>query len=270
MFSISQASVGDKPMRGLFVPLLLLPVILTGCAYSTTLSPPSDSRNIHFSATVPVDLESLPLSAMYRSKKCTRTRTSGSGKSYEVPGVNSTKYPLSVTATGDVTADIPVNGGGYCDWQLSNIKFKVQLKNPQAIDPEIADNFGFETVFVTDHNAPQAFNGGYISHRGDFSESLLLFPLIRESFLGKHEKIFALVGENDMLIYQLSGTENIQFTVNYEKEMISHWTGVKEKKEGNKSVITYPNGEKESKAMRYPNYKKLLKIREERKNNVQH
>ena len=107
-------------MRGLFVPLLLLPVILTGCAYSTTLSPPADSRNIHFSATVPADLESLPLSAMYRSKKCTRTRTSGSGKSYEVPGVNSARYPLTVTATGDVTTDIPVNGGGYCDWQLSN------------------------------------------------------------------------------------------------------------------------------------------------------
>ncbi|MEQ4786224.1 hypothetical protein ABN070_05945 [Morganella morganii] len=55
-------------MRGLFVPLLLLPVVLTGCTYSTTLAPPTDSRNIHFSATVPVDLESLPLSAMYPQK----------------------------------------------------------------------------------------------------------------------------------------------------------------------------------------------------------
>ncbi|HDS3816288.1 TPA: hypothetical protein RG697_001175 [Morganella morganii] len=116
MFSANQVSAGNK----LIVVVLLLPVILTGCAYSTTLSPPSDNRNIHFSATVPVDLESLPLSAMYRSKKCTRTRTNGSGKSYEVPGFNSARYPLTVTATGDVTTDIPVNGGGYCDWQLSN------------------------------------------------------------------------------------------------------------------------------------------------------
>lgn len=116
MFSANQVSAGNK----LTVTVLLLPVILTGCAYSTTLSPPADSRNIHFSATVPADLESLPLSAMYRSKKCTRTRTSGSGKSYEVPRFNSTKYTLSVIVTGDVTTDIPVNGGGYCEWQPSN------------------------------------------------------------------------------------------------------------------------------------------------------
>ncbi|WP_082981239.1 hypothetical protein [Morganella psychrotolerans] len=174
--------------NNLFITLLLSPVVLTGCSYSTTLSPSVDSRKIHFSATVPDDLESLPLSAMYRSKKCTRTRTSGSGKSYEVPGFNSTKYPLSATSAGNVTADIPVSGGGYCDWQLSNIKFEVKLKNPQTIDPIITDNFGFEAVFITDNNAPQAFNGGYIPHRGDFSESLLLFPLVRESFLDGYKK----------------------------------------------------------------------------------
>ncbi|EMO4161313.1 hypothetical protein [Morganella morganii] len=208
-------------MRGLFVPLLLLPVILTGCAYNTTLSPPADSRNIHFSATVPADLESLPLSAMYRSKKCTRTRTrtSGSGKSYEVPGFNSTKYPLSVTASGDVTADIPVNGGGYCDWQLSNIKFEVRMKEPQIIESGISDNFGFKTVFITDNNAPQAFNGGYTSHKGDFNESLLLFPFISEYFLGGHKKTIEVIGESDMLTYRLSGTNNIHLMVVYDKMM---------------------------------------------------
>ncbi|HBN5711010.1 hypothetical protein Q4R38_02695 [Morganella morganii] len=269
MFSISQASVGDKPMRGLFVPLLLLPVVLTGCTYSTTLAPPTDSRNIHFSATVPVDLESLPLSAMYRSKKCTRTRTSGSGKSYEVPRFNSTKYPLSITATGDVTTDIPVNGGGYCDWQLSNIKFEVRLKNPQAIDPEIIDNFGFETVFITDNNAPQAFNGGYIPYKGNFNETILLFPFMREFFLGGYKKSFLIVADQTSKTYRLSGTDNIHLIVNYERDMMSYWTDIKGKKEGNKTVITYPNGEEERKSKSYSDYKKLLKIYEERKNHVQ-
>lgn len=255
--------------NSLRLTVLLPAVILTGCAYSTTLSPPTDSRNIHFSATVPADLESLPLSAMYRSEKCTRNRTSGSGKSYEVPGFNSAKYPLSITATGDVSADIPVNGGGYCDWQLSNIKFEVQLKNPQMIDSGITTNHGFETVFITDNNAPQAFNGGYISHQGDFGESLLLFPLISELFLGKHEKIFWLISESDSRTYRLSGTDNVHLTVNYERDMLSRWTGVKEKKEGNSPIMTYPNGEIDPDPEIYPNYKKLLKIREERKSNVQ-
>ncbi|WP_413482229.1 hypothetical protein [Morganella psychrotolerans] len=242
--------------------LLLSSVILSGCSYSTTLSPPADSRKIHFSATVPDDLESLPLSAMYRSKKCTRTRTSGSGKSYEVPGFNSTKYPLSATSAGNVTADIPVSGGGYCDWQLSNIKFEVKLKNPQGVDVEITRNHGFETVFITDNNAPQAFNGGYENHRGDFNKSLLLFPFVSEYFLGGHKKTFLLVGESDMLTYRLSGSDNIHLTVNYERDMISRWTGVKEKKEGNSPVITYPNGEIDPDPESDPDYKKLVEIRD--------
>ncbi|OBU13527.1 hypothetical protein [Morganella psychrotolerans] len=249
--------------NNILVTLLLSSVIVSGCSYSTTLSPPVDSRKIHFSATVPDDdLESLPLSAMYRSKKCTRTRTSGSGKSYEVPGFNSTKYPLSTTSTRNVTADIPVSGGGNCDWQLSNIKFEIKLKNSQAIDPEITKNHGFETVFITDNNAPQAFNGGYENHRGDFNKSLLLFPLISEDFLGGYEKIFWLIGESDMLTYRLSGSNNIHLTVNYEKNMMTHWTGVKEKKEGNSPVMTYPNGEIDPDPEIFPDYKKLVEMRD--------
>ncbi|OBU13526.1 hypothetical protein [Morganella psychrotolerans] len=248
--------------NNIITTLLLSSVILSGCSYSTTLSPPADSRKIHFSATVPDELESLPLSAMYRSEKCTRTRTSGSGKSYEVPGFNSTKYPLSATSAGNVTADIPVRGGGYCDWQLSNIKLEVKLKNPQTVDPGITDNFGFKTVFITDNNAPQAFNGGYENHRGDFNKSLLLFPLISEVFLGKHEKIFWLIGESDMLTYRLSGSDNIHLTVNYEKNMMTHWTGVKEKKEGNSPVMTYPDGEIDPDPEIFPDYKKLVEMRD--------
>lgn len=67
-------------MHGFCVPVLLSAVILTGCAYSTTLAPPADSRNIHFSATVPADLESLPLSAMYRSKKLFSVNPSSADK----------------------------------------------------------------------------------------------------------------------------------------------------------------------------------------------
>ncbi len=244
--------------------LLLSSVILSGCSYSTTLSPPADSRKIHFSATVPDDLESLPLSAMYRSKKCTRTRTKGNGDSYTVPGFNAEKYPLTRVSPGVFSADIPAEGGGSCDWKLSNIKFEVKLKNPQTIDPGITDNFGFKTVFITDNNAPQAFNGGYIPYQGDLNKALLLFPFISEKFLGGHKKIFWLIGESDMLTYRLSGTNNIRLTVNYEKDMISYWTGVKEKKEGNRTVITYPNGEEERESESYPNYKKLVEMRDAR------
>ncbi|MEG0434797.1 MAG: hypothetical protein RR510_16700 [Morganella sp. (in: enterobacteria)] len=199
---------------------------------------------------------------MYRSKKCTRTRTKGNGDSYTVPGFNAEKYPLTRVSPGVFSADIPAEGGGSCDWQLSNIKLEVKLKNPQVVDSIITDNFGFEVVFITDNNAPQVFNGGYIPHKGDFNESLLLFPLARESFLDGYKKTFSLIGSDRMLTYRLSGAENVHITINYERDMISYWTGVKEKKPGNKTSLKYPNGEIEYNSEIYPDYKKLVEMRD--------
>ncbi|MDR5685960.1 hypothetical protein [Morganella morganii] len=250
--------------NSLRLTVLLPAVILTGCAYSTTLSPPTDSRNIHFSATVPADLESLPLSAMYRSEKCTRNRTSGSGKSYEVPGFNSAKYPLSITATGDVSADIPVNGGGYCDWKLSNIVFEVKLRDPAKIEPLISKNHGEEATFVFDNHAPATFDGGYEKQTGDVNEELILFPLITESFIGGHEKSFWLIGKYETLTYKVKNVKNINLTIDYKSDMKTHRIGIKKKEENAMATFIYPDGEQEKTRELFPEYKKLMKMYNDR------
>ncbi|MCU6213115.1 hypothetical protein KWH78_18605, partial [Morganella morganii] len=145
------------------------------------------------------------------------------------------------------------------------LTYEVRLKHPHTVDPEITDNFGFKTVFITGNYAPAVFNGGYIPHRGDFRGNLLLFPFIRDIFLGKQEKTFHLVADENMITYRLAGAENIHLTVDYEQGMLSRWTDIKEKKPGNKTVITYPDGEEERESEIYPDYKKLLKIREARR-----
>ncbi len=246
------------------LPLLPILLLSQGCVQNTAFSPPVNGKLIHFSATVPDALESLPLSAVYRSKKCTRTEYDSRDKPYEVAKTNRADYPLTAV-NGRVSAAVPVSGGGYCDWTLSSLTYEVRLKHPHTVDPEITKNYGFETVFITGNYAPAVFNGGYIPHRGDFSESLLLFPLIRERRLGKHETIFNLVAEDDMVTYRLAGAENIHLTVDYEQGMLSRWTDIKENKPENKSVMTYPDGEEEQKGKIYPSYKKLLKIREARR-----
>ncbi|WP_336432951.1 hypothetical protein [Providencia stuartii] len=44
---------------------------LHGCAANNSMfSPPLDGENIHFTATVPNELEALPISATYRSEIC--------------------------------------------------------------------------------------------------------------------------------------------------------------------------------------------------------
>ncbi|MCU6213439.1 hypothetical protein KWH78_20360, partial [Morganella morganii] len=68
-----------------------------------------------------------------------------------------------------------------------------------------------------------------------------------------------------MVTYRLAGAENIHLTVDYEQGMLSRWTDIKENKPENKSVMTYPDGEEEIEGEIYPDYKKLLKIREARR-----
>ncbi|QXO44770.1 hypothetical protein JC862_09980 [Morganella morganii] len=66
---------------------------------------------------------------------------------------------------------------------------------------------------------------------GDFSETLLLFPFMREFFLDGHKKSFLIVSDQTSKTYRLFGANNIHLIVNYERDMMSYWTDIKEKKE---------------------------------------
>ncbi|PHM42645.1 hypothetical protein [Xenorhabdus szentirmaii] len=161
---------------------LLALFFIQGCA-SESFSPPMNGENIHFTATMPDELEALPISAMYRSKICRKERRTANMKSYSVPGFHHTTYPLSIGQSNQVEVSVPKEGGGKCDWKLSNITFEVKLKDTSTIAPIIDDNFGFDTTFVIDGNAPQVFDGGYIKKTGDLNEEIILFPLLSEMFL---------------------------------------------------------------------------------------
>ncbi|MBD2801938.1 hypothetical protein ID854_16245, partial [Xenorhabdus sp. M] len=106
----------------------------------------------------------------------------------------------------------PKEGGGKCDWKLSNITFEVKLKDTSSIAPLIDNNFGFETTFVIDGNAPQIFDGGYIKKTGDLNEEIILFPLLTKSFLSGNETSFYLIGKDDPLTYKTGLAKNINLT----------------------------------------------------------
>ncbi|PHM45005.1 hypothetical protein Xmau_01210 [Xenorhabdus mauleonii] len=166
------------------LPSLLAVFFIQGCAQSGSFSPPINGENIHFTATLPDELEALPISAMYRSKICRKERRTANMKSYFVPDFHHATYPLSIGQSNQVEVNVPKEGGGKCDWKLSNITFEVKLKDTSTIAPLIKKNFGFDTTFVIDGNAPQVFDGGYIKKTGDLNEDITLFPLLSERFLG--------------------------------------------------------------------------------------
>ncbi|WP_237388423.1 hypothetical protein [Xenorhabdus sp. Sc-CR9] len=241
---------------------LLAVFFIQGCAQSGSFSPPINGENVHFMATIPDELDALPISAMYRSKICRKERRTANMKSYSVPGFHLATYPLSIGQSNQVEVSIPKEGGGKCDWKLSNIKFEVKLRDTSKIAPFIEKNFGFDTTFVIDGNAPQVFDGGYIKKTGDLNEEITLFPLLRERFLGGHSQSFYLVGKYDVMTYKMVDGRKIHLNVLYEKKFLSHWQG--RKNQDADTSMTYPDGTIIYNGDVIPDFDKLMRILESR------
>ncbi|MDE9555641.1 hypothetical protein KKJ06_09405 [Xenorhabdus bovienii] len=239
---------------------LLAVFFIQGCAQSGSFSPPINGENVHFMATIPDELDALPISAMYRSEICRKERRTANMKSYSVPGFHHATYPLSIGQSNQVEVSVPKEGGGKCDWKLSNITFEVKLKDTSTIAPLIDDNFGFKTTFVTDGNAPQEFDGGYLKINGDLHEKIILFPLLRKRFLSGNESSFYLIGKGDPLTYKIGTAKNINLNYTYIKQMLSIWTG---RKNNDRPFMTYPNGDIVYGEVR-PEYETLMGILESR------
>ncbi|MDC9604690.1 hypothetical protein [Xenorhabdus griffiniae] len=239
---------------------LLAVFFIQGCAQSESFSPPVNRENIHFMATIPDELDALPLSAMYRSEICRKERRTANMKSYSVPGFHRATYPLSIGQSNQVEVSVPKEGGGRCDWKLSNITFEVKLKDTSKIDPLINKSFGFKTTFVIDGNAPQEFDGGYLKINGDLHEKIILFPLLTKLFLNGKEFSFDLIGKHDPLTYKTGTAKNINLNYIYIKQMLSVWT---DRKNNDRPFMTYPNGDIVYGEVR-PEYKKLMGILESR------
>ncbi|MGV6984428.1 hypothetical protein [Providencia hangzhouensis] len=237
---------------------LLSIITLQGCAQNQSFLPPTDGERIHFTATIPQELVSSPIYAVYRSEVCRKENRTSNMEVYTVPGYHREQYPLTMNASNQVDADIPKSGGGKCDWKLSNFVFEVTLKDPSKIDPLISDNLGKKVSFVLDNNSPATFDGGYEKKSGDFNETLLFFPLLTKNYLDGYEGTFYLIGKNDPLTYKITNAKRVNINVNYKKQYLSVWTG---RLNNNRPFMTYPNGDIVYGEVR-PQYKKLLKISE--------
>lgn len=242
--------------------VLLSIITLQGCAQNQSFHPPTDGESLHFTATIPQELVSSPIYAVYRSEICRKENRNSNMEVYTVPGYHREQYPLTMNTSNQVEANIPQSGGGKCDWKLSNIVFEVKLKDPTKIDPLISDSLGKEVTFVLDNNAPATFDGGYEKKSGNLNETLTLFPLITEDFIGGHEMTFWLIAKYETMTYQVKNAKNINVNIDYKSDMKTYNIGPKNKNGDSIATFIYPNGEQEKTHWLFPEYKKLVEISE--------
>ncbi|SEI18071.1 hypothetical protein AB3464_27765 [Pseudomonas asplenii] len=248
--------------KRLLVVLLGLFASLSGCAKDYSMAPPPESEQVTVTVKVPSELEAETLQVMYRSQVCRRVRYGASGQRVEVDGFNSVDMQLQRKDQSDLyEAKVPIDGGGKCQWRLSNVTFGVMYANPAQFGENVTYGAGGGVVVIFDHNnSPRG--GADIRVDGDLLIKKDYYPWLSEAFLGGYRKQVSLAGEGDIyVIYQALQGRQVYFEPILHSGFVLYSVQPKEKKEGHYTKYTYPDGSVFADGRWHPNFRRLQSIR---------
>lgn len=254
----------DKTMiKKMPVALLALFVSLSGCAKDYSLAPPPDSEQITVTVKVPKELAAETLEVMYRSAICKRTTRGASGQVIELEGYHGIDVQLQRQGQSDLyQASLPMDGGGACQWHLSNVMFGVAYGDPTRFGENVTYGAGGGVVVMFDHNRPSRSSGLPIKIDGDLTIKKDYYPWLSEAFLGGYRKQISLAGEGNIyLSYQALQARQVYFEPVLHSEFAVYSVQPKEKKKGNHTAFTYPGGNVVTDGRSDPDFRKLQAIR---------
>lgn len=233
------------------LPVMVL--LLASCNKDEAFSPVANGSSVSLSIQLPKHLEMLPLRVMYRSDICRKKQVDGSGNSYKEAGYKTMNLVLKNEGKGnEYKIPIPRNGGGDCEWKLSNLTLRFQ-SIPGDGD---AQNVPASEVVIFDNNAPQQLRGSYIDINGDLDLTGDYFPMVTTYYINGDKKVSSIVkGESDKM-YRMHSGNSIYFNPTFHSRKIIKAVEPKEQKIGVYMSVTYPDGTVESSPY-FPNYKKL-------------
>jgi hypothetical protein len=242
---------------------------LSGCAKDRSLAPPPDSEMMTVTVKVPAELEAETLDAMYRSPICKKVKRGANGERFELPGYHPKSVQLQREGQTDLyTARLPIDGGGACQWRLSNIVFGVGYSYPTRFGKNVTFGYGGNVVVSFDDNRPSI--GGWSKKvDGDLVLKTDYYPCIDEFLRGPYRKTVSLKGPGDSYMsYDAYTARRVYFEPVLHSDFVVHTVGPKVKKDGNYTTITYPDGSFEADGRLGPDFDKLQAIRlaAERKN----
>ncbi|KRA94432.1 MULTISPECIES: hypothetical protein [Pseudomonas] len=245
------------------IAILTLCVSLSGCAKDQSLAPPPDGESITVTVKVPKELVAETLQVMYRSTLCTFTDHSAFGEAYQRDGYQRTDLQLVREGQSDrYVAKLPIDGGGACQWRLSNVTFGVAYGHPTNFGENVTYGAGGGVVVIFDHNnSPRG--GADIKVEGDLTIRKDYYPWVKESFLGGYRKRVSLAGEGDIYVmYQALQARQVYFEPVLHSGFLVTSVQPKVKKKGNHTSFTYPDGSVVTDGRSKPDFRKLQAIRQ--------
>ncbi|EFC9828540.1 hypothetical protein LAX18_01460 [Escherichia coli] len=222
--------------------LYLLPLLaLSGCALSENLSPPPNGKTVKVAVVKSADVDILPMDVIYRSEKCRDKIFTSTGAINSRPGYHLLTVPFNPeNGSNRVSNNIALDGGGQCEWKLSNIKIDFQYHNMKKFGAGVKRNIPSDIVFVFDRNAPPRGDGHYDDVYGDIEIKKNYYPLIRKKNTDEEMLVLSVQGQ-PMLTYRVHDANSIVFEPIFHSEMVVNAVPPKEK--GSGYTIIYPNGD---------------------------
>ncbi|WP_077046323.1 hypothetical protein [Pseudomonas sp. KK4] len=249
-------------IKSISILLLTLFISLTGCAKDYSLSPPPNSKLITVTIKVPKGLVAENLQVIYRSTLCTFSDRSAFGEVYQRDEYQRTDIePVRQGETDLYVAKLPIEGGGACQWRLSNVTFGVIYDDPARFGENVTYGAGGGVVVIFDHNnSPRG--GADVIVEGDVKVKKDYYPWVSESFIGGYRKRVSLLSEGHYyLSYQAIQAREVYFEPVFHDGFLVSSVGPKEKKKGNYAVFTYSDGSVESVPRAKPSIQKIQAIR---------
>ena len=249
-------------MKKIFIPLFVLFTSLSGCAKDYSLAPPVNSEQITVTVKVPKELSAETMQVMYRSKLCSFTDRTASGVAYKRDGYQKTDIQPEQQGQSDLhVAKLSVDGGGACQWRLSNVTFGVTYGEPTRFGENVVSGAGGGVVVVFDrNNSPRGSTGVKVD--GDLVIKKDYYPWVKERFIGGHVKRVSLMGAGDIYLdYQAMQARNVYFEPVLHSNFVLYSVEPKEKKEGSYITFTFPDGSVVADARPETKFSKLQAIR---------
>ncbi|TDV56676.1 hypothetical protein EC919_10243 [Pseudomonas graminis] len=246
---------------------LAMLALLSGCVKDyDVLTPPPDSEKVKIVIKVPAELEPKTLLAKYESARCRIF--------IDFPGVGLVPFPGSnfqnskFTRRGETDlyeAEVFVDGGGECEWQLDNVEFGVVYRIPNRFAKKVTAYFGgavivkFDGQHAASNTVDQFIEGPDLKIVKDY------YPWVREAYeLGYYDKSVNLAKEYESYrTYRARDARNIYFEPVLHSDLVV--TSTSPKKRFADEIVTttfrYPDGTEESNRELEPDFKKMQKIR---------
>ncbi|MBO0396017.1 hypothetical protein J1F00_16645 [Stenotrophomonas maltophilia] len=248
---------------------ILALLLLSSCGHTPdralpdrSLSPTTDAGVVNVAIKVPTELETMDVRVVYRSKTCTITSYSASGIPYDRDGYQRMDLkPIQQRGSRLFEAKVPVNGGGTCNWQLSNITFGAEYKDTSAFGEGIQSGrpAGMIVIF-DDNNSP---HGGWdVKVDGDLAITRDYYPWLNESFLGGHARFINLfTGRYIFITYKATNARNVYFEPILHSTLLTQSIQPKAKHPESQATFHYPDGSSSLERDVEPSFQKLQAIR---------